>query len=144
MSRDLREIANDRSATIREIRDALRRRTGRSWSVTGGRGTGAAWLHIDAPPARRECDSHGFRVLSGKDYRSRFWRGPASAVEPEESGTFGYTCADDRRVLGEALGLGRPTHAQGQQVPPGPGCREEYIDRANGRKPSRGCTRDWD
>ncbi len=43
----------DRDATIRAIRAALRRRTGRAWSVTGGRGTAWGWIRITAPPARR-------------------------------------------------------------------------------------------
>jgi hypothetical protein len=42
-----------RAAVIRRIRAALKRRSGKDWSVTGGRGTGYGWLTIDAPPMRR-------------------------------------------------------------------------------------------
>lgn len=42
----------DRNQTISEIRTALRRRSGRAWSVTGGRGTAWGWIKISAPPAR--------------------------------------------------------------------------------------------
>ena len=43
----------DRNETIKTIRAALRRRSGKLWSVTGGRGTAWGWLTIDAPPAKR-------------------------------------------------------------------------------------------
>ena len=43
----------DRNTTMTTIRSALRERSGKSWSVTGGRGTSYGWLTITAPPARR-------------------------------------------------------------------------------------------
>src|SRR5919106_1076456 len=43
----------DRDEAIRQIRAALRRRSGRAWSVTGGRGTAWGWITITAPRARR-------------------------------------------------------------------------------------------
>lgn len=43
----------DRDEAVREIRAALRRRSGKAWSVTTGRGTSWGWLTISAPPARR-------------------------------------------------------------------------------------------
>ncbi len=43
----------ERDETIRTIRAALKTRTGRTWSVTGGRGTAWGWILITAPPARR-------------------------------------------------------------------------------------------
>lgn len=46
------ETATDRNATIAALRAELKRRTGRSWSVTGGRGTAWGWIRISAPPAR--------------------------------------------------------------------------------------------
>lgn len=42
----------DRNETIKRIKDALKRRSGKPWSVTGGRGTAWGWITIDAPPAR--------------------------------------------------------------------------------------------
>ena len=45
--------ANDRDDTIRIIRDALKRRSGKAWSVTGGRGTAWGWIAITVPPRRR-------------------------------------------------------------------------------------------
>src|SRR6266568_29894 len=42
-----------RDEAIVEIRAALKRRSGKTWSVTGGRGTSWGWVTIQAPPARR-------------------------------------------------------------------------------------------
>jgi hypothetical protein len=44
---------NDRDAAIKRIKTALQRRSGKTWSVTGGRGTAWGWITIDAPPRRR-------------------------------------------------------------------------------------------
>jgi hypothetical protein len=57
------EAAKDRNTTIAAIRDALRRRTGRAWSVTGGRGTAWGWITVSSPPARRV----GYGYLSDED-----------------------------------------------------------------------------
>lgn len=48
---------SDRAETIKVIRSALRQRSGKTWSVTGGRGTAWGWLTITAPPARRAGSS---------------------------------------------------------------------------------------
>jgi len=42
-----------RNDVIARIRAGLRRRSGKAWSVTGGRGTAYGWITISAPPARR-------------------------------------------------------------------------------------------
>ena len=44
----------DRNEAITRIRTALRRRSGKAWSVKGGRGTAWGWIHIDVPPALRD------------------------------------------------------------------------------------------
>lgn len=43
---------------IDRIRTALRARSGKSWSVKRGRGTGYSWIHITAPPKR--CTEFGY------------------------------------------------------------------------------------
>ncbi|PZS25800.1 MAG: hypothetical protein DLM61_19530 [Pseudonocardiales bacterium] len=53
----------DRDAVIATIRTELRRRSGKSWSVTGGRGTAWGWITIQAPPARR----HGSYYMTDTD-----------------------------------------------------------------------------
>jgi hypothetical protein len=42
----------DRNEAISEIKAALRRRSGKTWSVTGGKGTAWGWIKISAPPKR--------------------------------------------------------------------------------------------
>ena len=49
--------STDRDATIATMRAALKRRSGKTWSVTGGRGTSWGWIEITAPPARRVNDT---------------------------------------------------------------------------------------
>jgi len=101
----------DRDTTIATIRAALRRRTGRAWSVTGGRGTSWGWIRISAPPARRVG--------------------------------YGYLSEDDAATLAGALGLDR-VHQQGVSIPAGIDYRVEYVDRAEGRTPSRIGQPYWD
>ena len=48
----------DRNETIKRIRTALRKRSGKAWSVKGGRGTAWGWIQIDAPPSRRNFDGY--------------------------------------------------------------------------------------
>jgi len=43
----------DRKEAISRIRKGLKKRSGRAWSVTGGRGTAWGWLTISSPPAKR-------------------------------------------------------------------------------------------
>lgn len=42
----------DRNETIKAIKANLQRRSGKAWSVTGGRGTAWGWLTIASPPKR--------------------------------------------------------------------------------------------
>lgn len=42
-----------RDAVIDAIRKALKVRSGKPWSVTGGRGTAWGWITVESPPARR-------------------------------------------------------------------------------------------
>jgi hypothetical protein len=50
-------MANDRDEAIKAIKNALKARSGKAWSVTGGRGTAWGWITIQSPPSRR--DSYG-------------------------------------------------------------------------------------
>lgn len=43
-----------RDQVIAELKKLLKARTGRTWSVTGGRGTSWGWITITAPPKRRD------------------------------------------------------------------------------------------
>ncbi len=54
MSDDAIPETSERDDAIRIIRAELKRRSGRAWSVTGGRGTAWGWIRITAPPRRRD------------------------------------------------------------------------------------------
>lgn len=43
----------NRNEAISRIRKALKARSGKAWSVRGGRGTAWGWIDVDAPPRRR-------------------------------------------------------------------------------------------
>ena len=49
---NLPEIDTNRDAVILRIRKALKSRSGKAWSVKGGRGTGWGWIDISLPPSR--------------------------------------------------------------------------------------------
>lgn len=42
-----------RDEAIERIKTALKTKTGRAWSVRGGRGSAWAWITVTAPPKRR-------------------------------------------------------------------------------------------
>lgn len=111
---ELRMLYGDlsRDETIKRIRAALKRRSGKAWSVTGGRGTGWGWIHISAPPKR--CVG------------------------------WGYMTDEDQRELGELLGKDGPAHHQGETIPSGGDYYREYIDRAEGRAPTKHGVPYWD
>lgn len=115
MSRD-----TSREATIAAIRAALKARSGKAWSVTGGSGTARGWITIDAPPARRTFEWDG--VTPGGCHPS----------------------LSDRQELGRLLGLDGPVHPQGVSVPASLAHRLEYIDRAEGRTPAKIAEPYWD
>lgn len=48
----------DRNDAIKLIRAALRQRSGKAWSVTGGTGTAYGWIEIKSPP-KRAADQWG-------------------------------------------------------------------------------------
>ena len=48
----------DRAEVIKTIRAALRRRSGKNWSVRGDTGTAWGWIDISSPPARRDMDGY--------------------------------------------------------------------------------------
>ena len=109
---------NDRDETITTIRDALRQRSGKAWSVKGGRGTAWGWITIDAPPKRKTANWDG--------------DGPGSQM----------TLAD-REELAQLLDLPHPIH-QSEHIPSGDDYRAEYIDRAQGRTPTQYGMQYWD
>lgn len=56
---------NERTETIQRIRRALKRRSGKTWSVKGGRGTAYCWIDISSPPTR--CGDFGRMTDADRD-----------------------------------------------------------------------------
>lgn len=125
----------DRDETIKRIRTALRTRSGKAWSVSCGRGTSWGWIRIDAPPARKTCHC---RLKDG-----------ATSTRPEDyemvdTGVAGGDMTDaDRVELATLLGLDT-AHRQGVSIAAGSDYYAEYVDRAEGRQPSRVGVPYWD
>lgn len=119
---------NKRDDTIKRIRAALKRRSGKDWSVTGGRGTAWGWITIDAPPKRRTL--HSVKINpNGSDYPENY--------TSKDTGEPGGSMTDaDRKELAELLGLNEQAHHQGVSIPASYDYYQEYIDRAEGRTPS--------
>lgn len=102
-----------RAAVIKRIKQALKQRSGRQWSVTGGKGTAYGWIYI-------------------------------KAVKPHAMDEWGNMNDADRTLLGKLLGLDKPVHFQGESIPASNDYYREYIDRAEGRKPSKCGSPYWD
>lgn len=138
---------NNRDDAIRIIRAELRRRSGKPWSVTGGRGGAWGWITITAPPARRvrklsnpawhpshECDEQHRGAC--RDI-ARFLDGPL-----QREGSMSEADLDE---LCELLSLGnRATHWQGVNIPASSEHYIEYVDRARGLAPGRVAQPYWD
>lgn len=126
----------DRNETIKRIRAALRRRSGKAWSVTGGRGTAWGWIRIDVPPKRRTwhfrntCRVEGSGSPIMEEYEDASWEGSMSPAE--------------RAELTALLGLTRSVHHQGESIPAGGDYYQEYVDRAEGRAPTAYGAPYWD
>ena len=118
----------DRNETIKRIRKALKRRSGKSWSVTGGRGTAWGWITIDAPPKRRT--EHTVKIAG------RLTDNPEDYEHKDTGELGGHMTTLDRAALGRLLGLDRPVHFQGKSIPASHDYWQEYIDRAEGKTPS--------
>lgn len=126
----------NRNEVMKKIKANLKARTGRTWSVTGGRGTAYGWLSIDAPPARRKWQN----VDSGeRDERGM----PVYNEVFDTSREFGHMGPEDRAILAEALGM-ESVHHQGVSIPSSHGHYQEYLDRSEGKVPTVYGERYWD
>lgn len=108
------------------IKRALRERSGKTWSVTHGRGTAYGWLKIDAPPARRVFTWNGLKPADGGEVHNGF-----------------FSSLEDRYELARLLAIDA-VHPQGISIPASTAYRREYVDRAEGREPSVIGTLYWD
>ncbi len=118
----------DRNEAIKRIRDGLKKRSGKSWSVTGGRGTAWGWITVDAPPARRTAHYRELATLrpdGGRDFEY---------VDTGEPG--GYTTPAEREELAKLLALDQ-VPSQGLSIPASTAYYEEHVARAEGRTPEK-------
>jgi hypothetical protein len=115
----------DRDEAIARIRKALKQRSGKAWSVTGGRGTAWGWIRIDAPPARRIYNHAG-------------------ALLPTGQRECGYMSLEDRQELARLLGKDGAVLSQGDNIPAGGDYYEEYLARAEGRPIEKFGHQYWD
>jgi len=115
----------DRDEAIKRIRAALKKRSGKTWSVCGDRGTAWGWITISAPPRRRvnhEPNPDYDPYELAQDVL------PYIDVKPEPGETAYYTSISECRELGNLFGLMRPAHCQGILVSPDE--RDWYVTRA--------------
>lgn len=124
----------DRNATIKAIRTALQRRSGKAWSVTGGRGTAWGWIHIDAPPARRTFSHREKADYNPANGYAKNW---SDQWEEYDTGKPGHSSGQaDREELAKLLNIEVSQTGGGVGIPASYDYRREYIDRAEGRTPS--------
>lgn len=127
------DLTRDEAAA--RIRKALRSRSGIPWSVTTGRGTAWGWITIDTPPARR---TWAYRLPPGCLDR------PENYEEYNTNKPGGHMGPEDRKALGILLSLPNPAHHQGVSIPAASDFWREYVDRAEGRTPSKLGSPYWD
>lgn len=149
-----------REAVIKRIRAALVKRSGKQWSVRGGRGTAYGWIRISAPKARLGCARlHEYDWQTNVCASCNKHRNEAFLEEnpdmrrkwliacPEHVCTDqcygGYIVPEDREELAILLGKD-DIHMQGENIPSSHGHYDEYIDRAEGRVPRRYGEQYWD
>ena len=122
---------HDRNEVIARIRKALKARSERAWSVTGGRGTSyGGWIGIDAPPKRRTFENRPTGETRGDGL---------PVCELVDVGKGGDLMGPvDRRELARLLGFGEESLVphQGVRIAAGHDYYAEFIDRAEGRPPS--------
>jgi len=90
-TQQIADVATDRNDTIAAIKAALKARSRKTWSVTGGRGTAWGWIRIIAPPARRgefgsmtDADIAELSALFGETVHHQGISIPASSAHRRE------------------------------------------------------------
>lgn len=105
----IRSVADQgRNAVIAQIKKSLQTRSGKPWSVTGGRGTAWGWITVDAPPARRTAHC---RLKEGA---TNTW--PESYERVDTGEPDGSMTDADRVELAGLLGK-EAVHFQGESIP---------------------------
>lgn len=116
-----------REETIKRIRAALKRKTGKSWTVRGGRGTGWGWIRVESPPRRRV---HHETVGDPRDpdflnkpYEERF-----REVAPAPGVTACCTPLAEAREIAAAFGDGHKRLVSDQGLSISPDAWEAYVE----------------
>ena len=126
----------NRNETIKAIKAALQKRSGKAWSVTGGRGTAWGWITIEAPP-RRCTWSHRLKAGAVTDR-------PEDYEEYDTGETGRMMSPADRAELGQLMGFGKPCHSQGVSIAASDDYYEEHLARARGEQPAKIAQPYWD
>lgn len=137
----------DRNETITAIRTALKNRSGKQWSVTGGRGTAWGWISISSPKSRLGCAlPHNFDRLDECQEcgESRFTNGWLDCPKHECTPRCctGYMVKADRDELSELLGV--RVDQSGVSIPSSGSYYNEYVARAAGLTPIKVGVPYWD
>ena len=119
-----------RDDAITAIHTALQKRSGKAWSVTGGRGTAWGWITIDAPPARRTAHA---QLKAGA---TNTWPESWETVDTGVPG--GYITPADKTELTALLGT------SSFSVPASDDHYAEYVARAAGLTPAKVGAQYWD
>lgn len=113
----------ERKDAVKRIKAALKKKTGKTWSVTGGRGTAWGWLCVQAPKKRRvshkenpACNRMVYPLPPGQSLYIEYVR---------ENGVNYYTSDVDCEELARAFGLSSKVHYQGLNISPDQ--RELYV-----------------
>jgi hypothetical protein len=101
MSTNTAQPKNSRDDAIARIRAALKRRTGRPWSVRGGRGTAWSWIEVSAPPAR--SDEFGRISIEDANTLARIFGLPANHFL---GGCWSISREEREHMVARAEGLG--------------------------------------
>lgn len=104
----------EHNEVTKRIKAALKRKTGKTWSVTGGRGTGWDWITVQAPKSRR------ISCRENPDYVDP-WETPNEQRYFEyrrKDGKNRFTSREDCEELALAFGFRKPVLYGGLQIPP--------------------------
>lgn len=103
----------DRKEVVKRIKAALKRKTGKSWSVHGGKGTSWGYITVEAPKSRRISyrENPDCADLFNAPWAER-------VIEYRSDGANYNTSLADRTELAAVFGLRRPVHHQGLQISP--------------------------
>lgn len=129
---------HDRNDTIKIIRDALKRRSGKSWSVIGGRGTAWGWIRVEAPPARRTWKCR--EKVNANEFEK--W---SDKFEEFDCGESNHAMSNaEVHELAKLFNIEPGQANGGVSIPASSDYRREYIDRALGKTPSKIAQPYWD